>query len=85
MIFFRFLGDLVKFTYLYAANESFANVVVRSRQTSHMKGLQLQSWEVMADLYRPLLKNTQWMIDFFLKTQPTCPSSSIYGVIACTW
>lgn len=39
------------FTYLYAANKSFADTVANSRQTSYMKSLQLQSWEVRTDFH----------------------------------
>lgn len=65
MFLFKFVKNLnilkhhTHILYLYAANKSFADVVVRSGQTSNVKSLKFQSWEVMTNLYCPLLKNTE--------------------------
>lgn len=44
-------------THLYAANKSFDDIVSLPGQTSNMKSLQLEAWEVIADLDWLLLKN----------------------------
>lgn len=45
--------------YLYASDKSFADTIVCSWQTSYMKSLQLQSWEVVTYLHGFLLKNKE--------------------------